>query len=90
MEINLKGLKGYKKTDRIYILGSGRSIMNVSKKEWKHIEEYDTIGFNHWYVHKHKPTFYDLSYLANAYFEDKEIVSKFYSILAKHIPDLVI
>ena len=73
MEINLKELKKYKKTDRIYILGSGRSIMNVSKKEWKHIEEYDTIGFNHWYVHKHNPTFYDLSYLANDYkFGDNE------------------
>ena len=61
----IQDLKKYKTSNRIYILGSGRSVLDISKKEWKEIEKHDTIGFNHWYVHEHQPTFYDLSYLAN-------------------------
>ena len=70
----IKEFKKYKTSNRIYILGSGRSVLDITKKEWKEIEKYDTIGFNHWYVHEHEPTFYDLSYLANDYdhLKDKE------------------
>ena len=39
----------------------------ITKKEWKEIEKHDTIGFNHWYVHEHQPTFYDLSYVNKFY-----------------------
>ena len=67
MQISLNELKKQKTSNRIYILGSGKSILDITEKEWKEIEKHDTIGFNHWYVHKHKPTFYDLSYLANDY-----------------------
>jgi len=67
MELNLTQLKSYKKSNRIYILGSGKSVLNISDKEWEEIKNHDSIGFNHWYVHDHEPTFYDLSYLANDY-----------------------
>jgi len=73
MELNLQQLKQFKTSDRIYILGSGKSVLDITEEEWKAVENHDSIGFNHWYVHKHKPTFYDLSYLANDYFEDPEI-----------------
>ena len=73
MQISLNELKKQKTSNRIYILGSGKSILDITEKEWKEIEKHDTIGFNHWYVHKHKPTFYDLSYLANDYFETSDV-----------------
>ena len=73
MQISLNELKKQKTSNRIYILGSGKSILDISKQEWKEIEEHDSIGFNHWYVHNHKPTFYDLSYLANDYFETSDV-----------------
>ena len=73
MELNLTQLKEYKTSDRIYILGSGKSVLNINDKEWGEVDKHDSIGFNHWYVHSHEPTFYDLSYLANDYkFGDKE------------------
>lgn len=65
-------LKKYKTSDRIYILGSGRSVLDITEEEWQEIKNHDSIGFNHWYVHDHIPTFYDLSYLANDYFSSKE------------------
>ena len=73
MQILLNELKKQKTSNRIYILGSGKSILDISKQEWEEIEEHDSIGFNHWYVHEHKPTFYDLSYLANDYFETSDV-----------------
>ena len=81
----IQDLKKYKTSNRIYVLGSGRSVLDISKKEWKEIEKHDTIGFNHWYVHEHQPTFYDLSYLANDYFESKE-TDMFY-LASKNCPD---
>ena len=73
MELNLQQLKQFKTSDRIYILGSGRSVLDITEEEWEVIKAHDSIGFNHWYVHEHKPTFYDLSYLANDYFDDPKI-----------------
>lgn len=70
--MKISDLKQYKKSDRIYILGSGKSVLDITKEEWKEIRKHDSIGFNHWYVHEFIPTFYDLSYLANDYFEKQE------------------
>jgi|MDSV01.1.fsa_nt_gb glycosyltransferase involved in cell wall biosynthesis len=67
MELNLNQLRSFKTSDRIYILGSGESILDISKQEWDEINSHNSIGFNHWYVHDFEPTFYDLSYLANDY-----------------------
>jgi len=75
----------YKTSNRIYVLGSGRSVSDITPKEWKEINQHDSIGFNHWYVHEHKPTYYDLSYLANDYFEDKE-TDMFY-LASKNCPN---
>ena len=73
MNLTLDQLKKFKTSDRIYILGSGKSILDITKEEWKVIKKHDTIGFNHWYVHDFEPTFYDLSYLANDYFDDPKV-----------------
>ena len=65
MYINLPDLKKYKTSNRVYILASGPSVLDITKEQWKEISKYDTIGFNHWYVHDFEPTFYDLSYLTH-------------------------
>ena len=33
----IQDLKKYKTSNRIYVLGSGRSVLDISKKEWKEI-----------------------------------------------------
>lgn len=84
MELNFIQLKEHKTSNRIYILGSGKSILDVTNEEWEEINKHDSLGFNHWYVHSHEPTFYDLSYLANDYkFGDKEN-DMFYQASTKH------
>ncbi|MBA7523055.1 hypothetical protein ES705_15178 [subsurface metagenome] len=54
---NLK-IKNYKKSNTLFILGSGASIVNISSEEWKIIRKSDSFGFNHWIVHDFVPTFY--------------------------------
>ena len=65
MNLNLPDLKQYKTSNRVYILASGPSVLDITKKQWEEISKYDTIGFNHWYAHDFEPTFYDLSYLTH-------------------------
>ena len=65
MNINLPNLKQYKTSNRVYILASGPSVLDITKEQWNEISKYDTIGFNHWYAHDFEPTFYDLSYLTH-------------------------
>ncbi len=65
MNIELNNLKQHKTTDRVYILASGPSVLDITKKQWKNISKYNTIGFNHWYAHDFEPTFYDLSYFTH-------------------------
>jgi len=81
----IKDLLKYKTSNRIYVLGSGRSVLDITPEEWSEINKHDSIGFNHWYVHEHKPTFYDLSYLANDYFPEKE--SDMFYLACKNCPD---
>lgn len=56
--INIQTLKKYKKTDKVFILGSGSSINTISSQEWDEILENDTIGFNFWLYHDIVPKFY--------------------------------
>jgi len=65
MNLKLPDLKQYKTSNRVYILASGPSVLDITKKQWEEISKYDTIGFNHWYTHDFEPTFYDLSYLTH-------------------------
>lgn len=56
-KINNEILK-YKKSDTIFILGSGPSIKDITKREWEHISQKDSIGFNFWFAHNFVPNFY--------------------------------
>ena len=51
-------LKQNKRSDTLFILGSGASINKISDSMWKHIKENDSLGFNFWILHKHVPNYY--------------------------------
>lgn len=48
----------YKKSDTIFILGSGSSINELNKDQWEMIKKHDSFGINFWLIHSHVPTYY--------------------------------
>ena len=54
-----------KKSDTVFILGSGPSINEISDSQWSHISEFDSIGFNFWAAHDLVPNFYALQLFNN-------------------------
>lgn len=51
-------LKGLKRTDILFVLGSGSSINRISSERWKVISACDSVGFNFWLYHPFVPTMY--------------------------------
>ena len=51
-------VKKYKKSDTLFILGSGSTINKISDKQWGKIDDHDSIGFNFWLVHDFVPDFF--------------------------------
>ncbi len=51
-------IKKYKTSDTLFILGSGSSINELGKDEWKIIKNHDSFGINFWLIHEHIPTYY--------------------------------
>lgn len=47
-----------KTSDTLFVLGSGKSINDISEAEWNLIEQKDSIGLNRWPIHNHVPTYY--------------------------------
>jgi len=52
----------YRKSDTIFILGSGESINDVTEEQWSHIVRHDSFAINKWPVHPFVPTFYYTNY----------------------------
>jgi len=48
----------FKKSDTIFILGSGPSINDITNKKWEYIKLHDSIGFNYWFIHDFVPSMY--------------------------------
>jgi hypothetical protein len=48
----------YKKSDTVFILGSGPSINLISDTQWEVIKKNDSIGFNFSFVHDFVPSLY--------------------------------
>lgn len=48
----------YRKSDTLFILGSGPSINAIPAERWGAIARHDSIGFNFWPYHSHVPTLY--------------------------------
>ena len=44
--LSVEQIADRKKSDKLYIFGSGWSLNNISKEEWRRISEHDTMGFN--------------------------------------------
>lgn len=51
----LNQLKKDKKSDTVFILGSGPSINEINKYQWDYIHHKDSWGFNFWLCHHHIP-----------------------------------
>ncbi len=51
-----------KKSDTIFILGSGPSINDIKSSEWHFIQKHDTFGFNFWHIHEFIPSFYSFEF----------------------------
>lgn len=47
-----------KKSDTLFILGSGPSINQISEDWWRVIARHDSLGFNMWLFHRFVPSFY--------------------------------
>lgn len=47
-----------KKSDTLYIIGTGGSINDISNDEWNEIKKHDSIGLNFFFIHDFKPTLY--------------------------------
>ncbi|HCX34295.1 MAG TPA: hypothetical protein DHV08_12650 [Rhodocyclaceae bacterium] len=62
-----------KKSDTLFILGSGDSINEIRAQEWSQISSADSLGFNGWYLHAFVPSVFvtepgkDLDQLALEY-----------------------
>lgn len=54
-EINKKKFKNYKNSDTIVIYGSGWSINNLTEDDKRHLNKFDSIGFN-WFCKSGIPT----------------------------------
>lgn len=46
-----EGLRARRRSETVFIFGSGSSLNELSAEEWKAIAEHDTFGFN-WFVHE--------------------------------------
>lgn len=56
--IDKMNISNYKGSDKLFVLGSGASINNLTKEEWEEIRNSDSLGFNFWIVHDYVPDFY--------------------------------
>ena len=61
----------HKKSDTIFILGSGPSINDITPEQWDVIRRHDSFGFSFWVVHWFIPTFYTVEYSHYKYLREK-------------------
>ena len=59
-----------KKSDTIFIFGSGPSINLISTELWNSIKKHDSIGFNYWFLHEFVPTTYLLQAPSDSLYDD--------------------
>ena len=48
----------FKKSDTLYVMGSGGSILDLSEQAWQDIRSADSMGINFWLYHEHVPTWF--------------------------------
>jgi hypothetical protein len=62
-------VEDFKKSDTLYVMGSGSSILDLPQNAWEDIRAADSFGMNLWLYHEHAPTWFSFE-LAR---EEKEI-----------------
>ena len=81
--LNLRYAGLRKRSDTLFVLCSGSSILSLSEDNWRTISGYDSIGFNFSYLLRHVPTFYFCELARTASSESTcEKISKDLSCLA--------
>ncbi len=53
-------LRAVKRTETLFVLGSGSSINQISAARWEVISSHDSIGFNFWPIHPFVPNMFFL------------------------------
>jgi len=53
-----RDLTGFRRSETVFILGSGPSINCISAERWRAMAEHDTIGLNLWPLHPFVPLIY--------------------------------
>lgn len=48
----------YKKSDTLFVFGSGASVLTIEDSDWNQISKMDSIGLNLWTIHPLIPTYY--------------------------------
>jgi hypothetical protein len=43
--LSIDTLLGTRSSDKVFIFGSGRSLLEIGESEWRHFEEHNTLGF---------------------------------------------
>src|SRR5262249_36622754 len=51
-------LSQHRRSETLFILGSGPSINQISEERWRFIASHDSVGVNMWLYHRFVPTFY--------------------------------
>ena len=58
-------LNNVKKSDTLFILGSGASINEMTEKNFKWVQKNDSVGFNNWVLHEFVPVYYFIDFKKN-------------------------
>ena len=56
--INLSQMQKFKRSDTIFLLGSGPSMLDITKEQWKYLNKHDTFGINYSFLLDHIPRFH--------------------------------
>ncbi len=81
-------LNNYKKSDKLFVIGSGESLNNLTPEEWGEISRNDSFGFNFSLYHKHIPTFYTIEGMKPRNLNENgrsPVAEKFYTITKKRM-----
>ncbi|MDD2458828.1 MAG: hypothetical protein PHQ83_10025 [Eubacteriales bacterium] len=78
--LKLDQVMSKKKSDTLFILGTGSSVNRYTAKQWQDISQADTMGLNDWIFHDFIPDIlmaeilHDMDYFPNCYYSDLELV----------------
>jgi hypothetical protein len=75
-----------KKSNTLFILGSGPSINKLTDLDWKYIKSKDSWGFNFWFCHNHVPNCY-FAQSAISNLKDHTHINQMDDLMAKMLYD---